>query len=263
MEKVLVYLNKQSIQVKLDAPYIIKIENLYKEFSEDLQHYKKLSKIHKCFNNQMIRYEPVSELMEESKKATLSIAKVNRLEIFFSDLIAGYNVFLNELKKIAGDEVFDKITHFIYDENRNYRILAELRNIIQHKNNIHFYYFQNQLSIDFVELLKGYKITNEKFNKTFKGLSKIQVVGLWDMFKQTQEYLIMYLYIALSDINKLCRLYKCLETFSRDDSNLAIRTTNGKNIVYEYIMLDVLTILIQLNKTTPQISKDKIKKLIS
>ena len=261
-EKVLIYLNKQSKQEKLDAPYIIKIDNLYDEFLADVKHYNKLSKIYKCFNNQMIRYELISELIEESKKGTLSIAKVNRLEIFFSDLIAGYNVFLIELKKIAGDEIFDKITHFIYDENRNYRILAELRNIIQHKNNIHFYYFQNHLVIDFVELLKGYKITDEKFNKTFKGLSKIQVLGLWDMFKQTQEYLVMYLYIALSDINKLSRLCKCLEKFDREDNNLAIRTTNGNYIEYEYIMLDVLKILIKLNKTAPPISKDKIMKLL-
>ena len=262
-EKVLVYLSKQSKQVKIDAPYITKIDNLYKEFLEDVKHYNKLSKIYKCFNNQMIRYKPVSKLIEESKKGTLSIAKVNLLEIFFSDLIAGYNVFLNELKKITGDEIFDKITHFIYDENRNYRILAELRNIIQHKNNIHFYYIGNQLAIDFGELLKGYKITDEKFNKTFKGLTEIRVLGLWEMFKQTQEYLIMYLYIALSDINKLSRLCKCLEKFDREDSNLAIRTTNGKNINYEYIMLDVLKILITLNKTAPQFSKYKIMKLIS
>lgn len=263
IEKVLVYLNKTSTQVKIDDPYIVKIDNLYKDFLEDLKHYNKMSKIHKCFNNQMIRYEPVSKLIEESKKRTLTLAEVNRLEIYFSDLIAGYNIFLNELKKIAGDEIFNKITHFIYDENKNYRILAELRNIIQHKNNIHFYYIQNQLVIDFVDLLKGYKITDEKFNKTFKGLSIIKVLGLWEMFKQTQEYLVLYLYIALSDINKLSRLYECLYTFDREDSNLAIRTTSGRNINYEYIMLDILKTLITLNETAPQISKDKVMKLIS
>lgn len=263
IEKVLVYLSKEPKQVKLDAPYIVQIDNLYKDFLEDLKHYNKIAQIYRCFNNQMIRYEPVSELIEESKKRTLSPAEVNRLEIYFLDLIAGYSAFLNELKKIAGNEIFTTITHFIYDENRNYRILAELRNIIQHKNNIHFYYIQNQLAIDFMELLKGYKITVEKFNITFKGLSKIQVLGLWEMFKQTQEYLVLYLYIALSDINKLSRLYECLVTFDREDSNLAIRTTSGKNISYEYIMIDLLKILIRLNETAPQISKDKIMKLIS
>ena len=133
LEKVLVYLGKVSKQVKLDALYIVKIDNLYKDFLEDFKHYNKISKLHKCFNNQMIRYEPVSKLIEESKKRTLTLAEVNRLEIYFSDLIAGYSVFLNELKKIAGDEIFNKITHFIYDENKNYRILAELRNIIHRK----------------------------------------------------------------------------------------------------------------------------------
>ena len=98
--KVLVYLSKQSKQVKIDAPYIIKIDNLYTEFLEDVKHYNKLSKLHKCFNNQMIRYEPISKLIEESKKGTLSIAEINHLEILFSDLIAGYSVFLNELKKL-------------------------------------------------------------------------------------------------------------------------------------------------------------------
>lgn len=262
-EKVLVYLSKASKEVKLDAPYIVKIDNLYKDFLEDFKHYNNMSRIHKCFNNQKIRYEPVSKLIEESKKRTLTPAEVNRLEIYFSDLIAGYSVFLNELEKIAGDEIFNKITHFIYDENKNYRILAELRNIIQHKNNIHFYYIQNQLTIDFMDLLKGYKITDEKFNKTFKGLSKIQVIGLWEMFKQTQEYLVQYLYIALSDINKLSRLYEYLDTFDRKDCILAIRTTSSKNVCYEYIMLDILKILITLNETAPQISKDKVMKLIS
>ena len=111
--------------------------------------------------------------------------------------------------------------------------------------------------------MKGYYITDEKFNKTFKGLSKIYVLVLWEMLKQTQEYLIMYLYIALSDINKLSRLCKCLEKFNREDSNLAIRTTNGRNISYEYIMLDVLKILIKLNNTIPEIFRHKIIKLIS
>lgn len=263
IEKVLVNLSKSSKQVKLDAPYIVEIDKLYKDFLEDFKRYNKISRIHKCFNNQKIRYEPVSKLIEESKKRILSPAEVNCLEIYFSDLIAGYSVFLNELKKIAGYEIFNKITHFIYDENKNYRILAELRNIVQHKNNMHFYYVQNQLAFDFVDLLNGYKITDEKFNKTFKGLSKIQVLGLWEMFTQTQEYLVLYLYIALSDNNKLSRLYKCLETFYRKDSNLAIRTTSGINICYEYIMLDNLKTLIRLNETTPQISRDKVMKLIS
>lgn len=108
-EKVLVYLSKASKEVKLDAPYIVKIDNLYKDFLEDLKHYNNMSRIHKCFNNQKIRYEPVSKLIEESKKRTLTPAEVNRLEIYFSDLIAGYSVFLNELEKIAEMKFLTKL----------------------------------------------------------------------------------------------------------------------------------------------------------
>lgn len=261
-DKVLVYLNKYSDKIKLDDPYIIDIKNLYNNFLDDFAHYNKISKLHKCFNNQVLKYKSVEMLIEQSKEQILDVSKVNLLEQYVTDLIAQYSIFLNELKSICGVQIYKIITSFIYDENKNYRILVELRNIVQHNKKFHFYYIENHLIVDFVELLDGYKITKEKFNKTFYGLKKIQVLGLWAMIKETQEYLTMYLYAAVCNIDQLSRFYNCLVVYNQEHSNLVIRTTHERGVDYEYIILDILEILIRLYETMPIICKDKIRKII-
>lgn len=86
---------------------------------------------------------------------------------------------------------------------------------------------------------------------------------MWKGIKQTQEYLVMYLYTSITEIDKLKRFNSCLEKYKKDDSNLAIRTTVGYEVTYQYIFTDILNILIKLNETVPQISRDKIMALLN
>ncbi len=257
--KTLVYLSKKNGDlVDLYEPGIIDINKLYSEFQNDYEHYVMISQLHQCFDTQQIKFETVDHLFVEASKSNLSYDKIDLLQNYINDIIGQLNVFLNELKKIVGEVNFQLITKYLYDNNLNYRILCEMRNIVQHKNKIHFYYFCNNLIFDFEELLKDYKLTTAKFDRTFKNLKKICAVDLWTIVKQTEELLVQYLYAKICDIKNLKRFYNCLLKYNTKDKNLAIRIIQGQDILYYYIMFDKIQLLIFLYDTIPLNVKNEI-----
>ena len=241
---------------------LLSIDKTYPEFMLDYNHYCILDKLCSLFNADLIFINELVFSNRKLEKYNCSVPEILDLQRRLTYIYGAFTNYLTELNKVCGSQGFELITKFLYSNNLDYRIVYETRNIIQHKNAFHIFKLNKELVVSYKELLSGYKLTEKKFNETFKFIDFMSVKDLIKMLQEIEQLMLQYIFALVCDIQRLKRLHDFISPFCIENRDYVIKTTDGKFYNFSSFILKDLRKVINLYDTLPILVKFNTKEQI-
>lgn len=261
-KRILFYESTARSSFKSEPEAIVDVDNLYKSFYDDFKRVTEAIEFVSALINRQPIWTVVDGLVERAKNDRCDDNRTN-LEVGLSGLFSSYVGVLRMLESYTSRSKFKRVKDMLYNENATFRLMYEIKYIFRPRKPIKLYTRDGAFYLNIPETISDHEVSEERFERAFKGLDDVNVDTLWHDYKRTQNRLIEYLIIATISEKQLRKFYNCVKVYEKPDDMLMVATQEGIFTFNERINIEKTRDLLRVYENIPVSDRNKIARLFN